>query len=94
VDSVGGLRRWERRRPTVKARQRPRIKAPDPAIGERYREELGELAQLLIERYGERAISYAQLQALRANAHGDTLLGETWRLVSVVCRQILLSEPE
>jgi hypothetical protein len=48
---------------------------------------------MLIEKYGERSTSYAELQSLKARGRGEEAAGEVWRLVAAATREILRSEP-
>jgi hypothetical protein len=50
-------------------------------------------ALVLIGRFGERAISYATHQSLKAGARGDARNEARWRWIAEVTRTLLRSEP-
>jgi len=52
------------------------------------------LAEILIGRYGERAISYASHQALKAQRGGENRVAEAWRWIGVAVMQVLRTEPD
>ena len=52
-----------------------------------------ELAQLLIERYGERAASHATHQSLKAAQRRETRAMEAWRWIAATVEQIWRTEP-
>jgi hypothetical protein len=52
------------------------------------------LAEILIGRYGERAVSYANYQALRAQNRGERRTTEAWRWIGTAVTQVLRTEPE
>ena len=54
--------------------------------------EIPALAQLLIGRYGERALAFASLQALRARAQNRPRLMEAWGRIGDAAHQILRTE--
>jgi hypothetical protein len=47
------------------------------------------LVRLLIDRFGERAVSYCTYQALKATANGDPANAERWRRIAEVTREAL-----
>lgn len=51
-------------------------------------------ALLLIGQFGERAISYAAHQALKARARGDVRNAGRWRWMAEVTRLVLRSDPD
>jgi hypothetical protein len=51
-------------------------------------------ALLLIDHFGERAVSYALHQALKADARGDARNAARWRWAAEVTRDVLRSEVE
>jgi len=55
--------------------------------------EVRNIADLLIARYGERAISYASHQALVARKAGATRRMEAWRQIAGAALQVLRAEP-
>ncbi len=50
------------------------------------------LALLLINRFGERAVSYTAHQSLKAKARGDVLNAVRWRRIGEVTRILLRSD--
>lgn len=50
-------------------------------------------ALVLIARFGERAISYALHQSLKASARGDGRNAARWRWIAEITRSVLRSEP-
>jgi len=52
------------------------------------------LAEILIGRYGERATSYASLQALRAKTRGEPRVMEAWRWIGTAVLEVLRTEPD
>jgi len=52
------------------------------------------LAEILIGRYGERAISYASYQALKAKHRGEDRTTEAWRWIGAAVTEVLRTEPE
>lgn len=52
------------------------------------------LAEILIGRYGERAISYASYQALKAENRGEKRTSDAWRWIGTAVTQVLRTEPE
>jgi hypothetical protein len=56
--------------------------------------EIRDIADLLISRYGERAISYASHQALVARNAGETRRMEAWRRIEGAATQVLRADPE
>jgi hypothetical protein len=50
------------------------------------------LARLLIDRFGERAVSYATHQALKAAAGGDPVNAARWRRIAEVTRDALQAD--
>ncbi|HZB93496.1 MAG TPA: hypothetical protein VE397_18760 [Stellaceae bacterium] len=56
--------------------------------------DLGDIANLLISRYGERAYAHAMHQALKARRDGDRRLMEGWRWIALAVRDVLRTEPE
>jgi hypothetical protein len=51
-------------------------------------------ALTLIDHFGERAVSYAAHQSLKANSRGDTRNAARWRWVAEVTRDVLRSDIE
>jgi hypothetical protein len=47
------------------------------------------LARLLIDRFGERAASYAVHQALKAHSRGDPAEAARWRWIAEITREAL-----
>jgi hypothetical protein len=47
------------------------------------------LAHLLIDRFGERAASYAVHQSLKAHARGDPAEAARWRWIAEITREAL-----
>jgi hypothetical protein len=58
-----------------------------------YDQEIRELADLLIERYGERAASHARYQALKAAQSGEERKTEAWRWIADAIDQLWRSGP-
>jgi hypothetical protein len=52
------------------------------------------LAEILIGRYGERAMSYASHQALKAQHRGETRVTEAWRWIGAAVVQVLRTDPD
>lgn len=52
------------------------------------------LAEILIGRYGERAVSYASYQALKAQHRGEAKTTEAWRWIGEAVSQVLRAEPD
>ncbi|MGO8916307.1 MAG: hypothetical protein ACLQJR_10400 [Stellaceae bacterium] len=52
-----------------------------------------ELAELLIERYGERAASHAKHQSLIAARHDEQRTMEAWRWIAEAVEQVWKAEP-
>lgn len=52
------------------------------------------LAEILIGRYGERAVSYASYQALKAQYRGEAKTTEAWRWIGAAVGQVLRAEPD
>jgi hypothetical protein len=52
------------------------------------------LAEILIGRYGERAISYASLQALKAKSRGEVRVTEAWRWIGIAVVEVLRTDPD
>ncbi len=55
--------------------------------------EIEELASLLILRFGERAVSYASHQALKARHSGEMRRMEAWRRIADAAAQVWRTEP-
>jgi len=51
-------------------------------------------ALALVSRFGERAVSYATHQSLKAISSGDSLNASRWRRMAEVTREILRSETD
>jgi hypothetical protein len=58
------------------------------------RTEIGRLAKILVQRYGERSTSYAEFQSLKALNRGEPAVGELWRLIAIGTLEILRSGPD
>jgi hypothetical protein len=58
-----------------------------------YEEEIRELADLLIERYGERAASHARYQALKAAQLGEERKREAWRWIADAIDEVWRAGP-
>ena len=69
------------------------IAAPVMTDSEFLEREVPALAALLVERYGERALTFASLQALKARAGNRPLLMEAWQQIGDAARHILRGEP-
>ena len=52
------------------------------------------LAEILIGRYGERAVSYAALQALRAKSRDEPRVMEAWRWIGTAVVEVLRTDPD
>jgi hypothetical protein len=52
------------------------------------------LAEILIGRYGERAMSYASHQALKAKDRGEPRVMEAWRWIGTAVGEVLRTEPD
>ncbi|MGO8920611.1 MAG: hypothetical protein ACLQJR_32360 [Stellaceae bacterium] len=52
-----------------------------------------ELAELLIERYGERAASHAKHQSLRAAYRDEQRMMEAWRWIADAVEHVWKAEP-
>jgi hypothetical protein len=50
-------------------------------------------ALVLIGRFGERAMSYATHQSLKAGARGDARNAARWRWIAEITRNVLRSDP-
>lgn len=50
-------------------------------------------ALVLISRFGERAISYAVHQSLKASSRGDARNAARWRWMAEITRNVLHSDP-
>jgi hypothetical protein len=55
--------------------------------------EVHELAKLLIARRGERAVTYARYQALKAGRLGHERMMRAWHLVADTAEQVWRVEP-
>jgi hypothetical protein len=55
--------------------------------------EVPALAALLVGRYGERALAFASLQALKARAGNRPTLMEAWQRIGNAAHHILRAEP-
>jgi hypothetical protein len=55
--------------------------------------EIHELAELLIERHGERATTFATHQSLKAGHRGEQRLSEAWRWIADAAEQVWKVEP-
>ncbi len=53
-----------------------------------------DIAKALIARYGERAVTFASHQALRARERGDHRTMAAWRWIGGAVAEILRSEPD
>jgi hypothetical protein len=56
--------------------------------------EVDHIARLLIERYGERSTSFAELQALRARENAQRATSDAWHWIATTTHEILRSDPE
>jgi hypothetical protein len=56
-------------------------------------QEVRSIASLLISRYGERAVSVATHQALKARDCGEPRRMEAWRWIAGAVHQVLRSDP-
>ncbi|MGO8918139.1 MAG: hypothetical protein ACLQJR_19735 [Stellaceae bacterium] len=65
-----------------------RKKQPEPPRDAR------SLARLLIDRFGERAVSYADHQSLKARSRGDQREAERWRWIAEVTRETLRADDD
>jgi hypothetical protein len=72
-----------------------RLFSPEGAINSRTELDLEVLAiaKLLIERRGERAVSYARYQALKAGRQGHDRVGEAWQSIADAAEQVWRIEP-
>lgn len=52
------------------------------------------LAEILIGRYGERAISYAAHQALKAQSRNELRVMDAWRWIGAAVIEVLRTEPD
>ena len=57
------------------------------------RDDAHELANLLISRYGEQAVTFASHQALKAREQGDERRMELWRWLAGAIVEVLRAEP-
>ena len=67
------------------------IPQPTPRVEERVNapQDARSLAHLLIDRFGERAVSYAVHQSLKAGARGDPAEAARWRWIAEITRDAL-----
>ncbi len=59
-----------------------------------YNRAIHELADLLIERYGERAASHARYQSLKAAQRGEQRKMEAWRWIADAIEQLWRAGPK